>query len=59
MIIGGVIQASTFGAGQLIAGRIISGIGNGMNDSVIAWTPGEILTMVDRAKHVDRASICL
>ena len=29
MIIGGVIQASTYGPGQLIAGRIISGIGNG------------------------------
>lgn len=30
MIVGGIIQASTFGAGQLIAGRIISGIGNGI-----------------------------
>lgn len=30
MIIGGVIQASTYSAGQLIAGRIVSGIGNGM-----------------------------
>ncbi|KAJ6092308.1 hypothetical protein N7467_004277 [Penicillium canescens] len=28
MVIGGAIQASTFSAGQLIAGRIISGIGN-------------------------------
>ncbi|OJJ55387.1 hypothetical protein ASPSYDRAFT_183410 [Aspergillus sydowii CBS 593.65] len=35
MIIGGVIQASTFGAGQLIAGRIISGIGNGLNTSTV------------------------
>lgn len=30
MIIGGVVQASTYGAGQFIAGRIISGIGNGI-----------------------------
>lgn len=30
MVIGGTIQASTYGPGQLIAGRIISGIGNGM-----------------------------
>lgn len=30
MIVGGVIQASTYTAGQLIAGRIVSGIGNGI-----------------------------
>jgi len=30
MVIGGTIQASTYGPGQLIAGRIISGVGNGM-----------------------------
>ncbi|OJJ79126.1 sugar porter family MFS transporter [Aspergillus glaucus CBS 516.65] len=35
MTIGGAIQASTYGAGQLIAGRIISGIGNGMNTSTV------------------------
>ncbi|KAJ5683440.1 General substrate transporter [Penicillium macrosclerotiorum] len=35
MIIGGSIQASAYGAGQLIAGRIISGIGNGMNTSTV------------------------
>ncbi|KAF9886167.1 hypothetical protein FE257_011992 [Aspergillus nanangensis] len=35
MIIGGAIQASTYGSGQLIAGRIISGIGNGMNTSTV------------------------
>lgn len=29
MIVGAIIQAATFGAGQLIAGRLISGIGNG------------------------------
>ena len=29
MVIGAVIQASCFGAGQLIAGRLISGVGNG------------------------------
>lgn len=34
MVIGGAIQASTYSAGQLIAGRIISGIGNGMCISV-------------------------
>jgi MFS family permease len=29
MVVGAIIQASTFGAGQLIAGRLISGVGNG------------------------------
>ncbi|CAG8126425.1 unnamed protein product [Penicillium salamii] len=31
MVIGGAVQASTYSASQLIAGRIISGIGNGMS----------------------------
>ncbi|KAH8585505.1 general substrate transporter [Bisporella sp. PMI_857] len=35
MTIGAVIQAATYGAAQLIAGRIISGIGNGINTSTI------------------------
>ncbi|RDW76938.1 hypothetical protein BP6252_04991 [Coleophoma cylindrospora] len=35
MVVGAVIQASTYGAGQLIAGRLISGVGNGMNTSTI------------------------
>lgn len=30
MIIGGAIQASTYGSGQFIAGRLISGVGNGI-----------------------------
>jgi len=38
MIIGAIIQASTHGAGQLIAGRLISGWGN-----------GECLTMLQSA----------
>jgi MFS family permease len=35
MIVGGAIQASTRGAGQLIAGRLISGVGNGKTDSLM------------------------
>lgn len=30
MVIGAIVQASTYGAGQLIAGRLISGVGNGI-----------------------------
>ena len=29
MVVGAAIQAATYGAGQLIAGRLISGLGNG------------------------------
>lgn len=36
MIIGAVIQAATYGAPQLIAGRLISGFGNGLLPSVFA-----------------------
>jgi MFS family permease len=35
MVVGAIIQAATYGAGQLIAGRLISGLGNGMNTSTI------------------------
>ncbi|KAJ9497336.1 hypothetical protein H2202_007140 [Exophiala xenobiotica] len=35
MIVGAVIQTTTYGAGQLIAGRLISGLGNGLNTSTI------------------------
>ncbi|KAL2826260.1 general substrate transporter [Aspergillus cavernicola] len=35
MIVGGIIQASSYGSGQLIAGRIVSGIGNGLNTSTV------------------------
>ncbi|KAF2755048.1 general substrate transporter [Pseudovirgaria hyperparasitica] len=35
MLIGTVIQATSFGLAQLIVGRIVTGIGNGMNTSSI------------------------
>ncbi|KIW38969.1 hypothetical protein, variant [Exophiala oligosperma] len=35
MIVGAVIQAATYGSGQLIAGRLISGLGNGLNTATI------------------------
>ncbi|KAF2862876.1 general substrate transporter [Piedraia hortae CBS 480.64] len=38
MIIGAAIQASSFSLGQLIAGRLITGFGNGLNTSTVpAW----------------------
>lgn len=35
MIIGAVLQASSYGLAQLIVGRVITGIGNGMNTSTV------------------------
>jgi len=33
MVVGGIVQTATYGAPQLIVGRIISGIGNGKSDT--------------------------
>lgn len=35
MVVGAIIQTTIHGAGQLIAGRLITGVGNGMNTSTI------------------------
>ena len=35
MVVGAIVQTATYGAGQLIAGRLISGLGNGMNTATI------------------------
>nr|POE56262.1 sugar transporter stl1 [Quercus suber] len=35
MIVGAAIQASSFSLGQLIAGRVITGLGNGFNTSTV------------------------
>ncbi|KAF2768572.1 general substrate transporter [Teratosphaeria nubilosa] len=38
MVIGATIQCASFSLGQLVAGRIITGLGNGMNTSTVpAW----------------------
>jgi MFS family permease len=38
MVVGAAIQCSSFNLGQLIAGRIITGVGNGLNTSTVpAW----------------------
>ncbi|KAI5364563.1 Putative major facilitator, sugar transporter, major facilitator superfamily [Septoria linicola] len=42
MCIGAVIQTSSFGMAQLIVGRIVTGIGNGMNTSTIPVYQSEI-----------------
>lgn len=38
MVIGATLQTSAFSLGHLIAGRIITGVGNGMNTSTVpSW----------------------
>ncbi|KAH9828424.1 Sugar transporter STL1 [Teratosphaeria destructans] len=38
MVVGATIQCASFSLGQLVAGRIITGLGNGMNTSTVpAW----------------------
>ncbi|SMY19035.1 unnamed protein product [Zymoseptoria tritici ST99CH_1A5] len=41
MVVGAAIQASSFSLGQLIAGRIITGLGNGLNTSTIPMWQSE------------------
>ncbi|KAF2096772.1 general substrate transporter [Rhizodiscina lignyota] len=41
MVIGAVLQASSFGLGQLIPARLITGFGNGMNTSTVPMWQSE------------------
>lgn len=49
MIVGAVLQCSAFSLAHLVVGRIITGIGNGMNTSTVSkvsFTEGFILYMI-------------
>lgn len=52
MTIGGIIQASAFSISQLIVGRILSGLGNGMNTSSIPVYQSETARREIRGKLV-------
>ncbi|KAB8290207.1 hypothetical protein EYC80_011076 [Monilinia laxa] len=52
MIIGAVLQASAFSLGQLIAGRVITGFGNGMNTSTVPTWASETSKSHKRGKMV-------
>lgn len=41
MVIGAIVQASAFGLDQLIVGRVIGGIGNGMHTATIPMWQSE------------------
>ena len=39
MIVGAILQATAFSLGHLIVGRIITGVGNGLNTSTVSPRP--------------------
>ncbi|KAM5369061.1 hypothetical protein ACJZ2D_009156 [Fusarium nematophilum] len=52
MIVGGIIQSATYGAVQLIVGRLISGVGNGMNTSIVPVYVSECSHARNRGRSV-------
>jgi MFS family permease len=52
MIVGAVLQTSAFNLGQLIAGRVITGFGNGMNTSTVPTWASETSKSHKRGKMV-------
>lgn len=52
MIIGAIIQAAGYSTGQLLAGRIIAGLGNGMNTSTVPVWQSECARPENRGKLV-------
>ncbi|RLV95949.1 Sugar transporter STL1 [Spathaspora sp. JA1] len=52
MIIGAIIQAASFSVSQLIVGRIVTGVGNGMNTATVPVWQSECAKTKDRGKLV-------
>ncbi|KAF2094294.1 sugar transporter STL1 [Rhizodiscina lignyota] len=52
MIVGALIQTTSYNVPQLIAGRIITGVGNGINTSTIPVWQGELTRPVSRGRDV-------
>ncbi|GME50698.1 general substrate transporter [Neofusicoccum parvum] len=52
MVVGGTIQASCFGAPQMIVGRIVSGIGNGMNTATVPVYVSECSRAQSRGRSI-------
>ena len=49
--VGAVLQAAAFGIPQMIIGRIVAGIGNGMNTSTIRTSPSDRLYLLVTYDH--------
>lgn len=52
MVVGAAIQAGSVTLGMLIAGRVITGIGNGMNTSTVPMWQSETSKSHKRGKMV-------
>ncbi|KAL6407694.1 hypothetical protein AUP68_08715 [Ilyonectria robusta] len=52
MVVGGIIQAATYGSAQLIVGRLISGVGNGMITSTVPVYVSECSKATSRGRSV-------
>ncbi|PSK50305.1 High-affinity glucose transporter [Elsinoe australis] len=50
MVVGGALQAGAYGIPQLILGRIVAGLGNGMNTSTIPVWHSELMKANKRGK---------
>lgn len=52
MIIGAILQCTSYELGQLITGRIVTGIGNGLNTSTVPMWQSEISQSHQRGQLV-------
>ncbi len=51
MIIGAILQATSFGYAQMIVARIVTGLGNGLNVKTIPAFPFKLLMSRDSDFH--------
>ncbi|KAK5168190.1 uncharacterized protein LTR77_006758 [Saxophila tyrrhenica] len=59
MLIGAIIQFTAYGAPQMIAGRLISGVGNGVNTSTVGIYISEISPAARRGRGVAAQLSCV
>jgi len=53
MIIGTILQAASFGRIQIIVGRVVTGVGNGMNTTAIPMWQAEMLPAHSRGGYLN------
>ena len=53
MVVGGILQATSFGRIQLIIARVITGLGNGLNTSTIPMWQAETLPAHNRGAFMN------
>jgi len=58
MVVGAALQASAFSLGHLIAGRVITGVGNGIS-RIFIFPPTLFTNTYIRHEHVNRANMAI